>query len=70
MVSSVSNVPLCLGNKQTHGGNILEPCNQVNPALLLQKLRKVLAETQRLLDTSTPVGFNTSKFVKAVQLYR
>lgn len=46
MVSSVSKVPLCLGTKDiSHGGNILEHCSQVNPALLLPKLRMVLAET-------------------------
>lgn len=70
MVSSISKVPLCLGTEDiSHGGNILEPCSQVNPALLVQKLRMVLAETQRLLDTSIPIEFSTSKFLKTVQLY-
>lgn len=70
MVNSISKVSLCLGTKDnSHGGNILESCSQVNPALFLPKFRMVLAETQRLLDTSIFIRFSTSKFLKAVQLY-
>lgn len=68
MVSFISLIRLCLGAKDvSHGENILEPCTQVEPALLLQNLREGLAETQRLLDTYILLGFSTPGFLKGVQ---
>lgn len=64
MVSFLSQVHLCLGAKDvSHGGNILEPCTQVKPALLLQNLGESMAETQRPLDTYFLIGFSTPAFL-------
>jgi len=50
----------------SHGGNILESCRLVDPALLLQKLREGLTEAPRPLDSYNPTVFSTSGFLKGV----
>lgn len=57
MTALTSKVHVCIGAKNvSHDGNILEPCRQVDPALLLKELGGGLEKMQRSLGTNIPVG--------------